>query len=60
MPPKIKKPKKYKTKVKVVDSQVFQGSCSCGWEGNRLSGKNDISLALTSVNSEIQAHKHLK
>ncbi len=58
MPPKLKKAPKYKTSVRVVETMVFMGVCSCSWEGNRLGGE-DISLALASVNSEIQAHKHI-
>lgn len=57
---KPKRIPKYKSKVKVLDNGSLLGVCSCSWQMSEavLQGK-DLSLALTTVQKEIQAHKHI-
>lgn len=56
MPPK---PRKYKTTIKVLDESLFQGVCSCTWEGSRMAAKTDLGKTLAAIQSEIQAHNHI-
>lgn len=59
MTEKPKRVKKYKDRIKVLDNGALQGACSCGWSGNALAQSAGLALAMASVQSEIQGHKHI-
>ena len=59
VPPKPKREKKYKTRIKVLDSGALQGVCSCTWEGNALAQSSGLTKAMEAVQKEIQSHKHI-
>jgi len=56
---KVKRQKKYKTAINVLDNRSLRGVCSCGWVQSMAVLQTDLSAAMAAVQSEIQEHKHL-
>ncbi len=59
--PKVKRVKKYKYKLKVMDSGALRPTCSCGWESDvSFAQFSGLAAAIEAANDYYSTHTHIK